>query len=354
VPGDGTGTKPTPLNQAPVEIGADRPKPAFMRSRLPTGRKFPRRLDTGDPGLVRGTGASNWRGVTRLARVLSGAALLTAFIGCAAAVSEPPLPGPPPAAETSTIDAATSGAMARLAQFRAQRRSWTRLPPRPSGPWPLPVLATWRTLLDDLEPVWTGAPGDEAVRTYVVVEAELDQTRQRFGPPPPWLARAIHQTRRRLAAARGWVSPRRAEPICVEWPVAPVIVTSGYGPRRDPVHGRRRFHHGIDLGGSRGDVVFTAAPGTVIAAGWFRGYGRRVVVRHGPDLETWYGHLDRVLVVPGDEVGIGDPVGLMGASGRTTGPHLHFEVREQDEPVDPHAWLGRPLSEGQSVQLTRR
>lgn len=284
----------------------------------------------------------------RLAWLMAAAVL----VGCAGVPPEPPLPRP----EARRLDQPpTSAVEARLAAFRAERQVWDRLPSRPNGPWPLPVLAGWRRLLADLEPVWaTPGPGAEVVYAYVALEAELDQCATRFGPPPEVVQAQVGAARIRLARARGW-KPRRPSPApTIEWPVTPVIVTSGYGHRRDPVHGALRFHAGIDLGGRRGDVVSTAAPGVVVAAGWHRGYGRRVVVRHGEALETWYGHLAEILVRPGDELGAGDPIGLMGASGRTTGPHLHFEVREHAEPVDPHAWLGRPLTDVRSLELTLR
>jgi murein DD-endopeptidase MepM/ murein hydrolase activator NlpD len=278
---------------------------------------------------------------------------------CASAPVEPPLPSadanrPSPAMTRGATGELGGAVDARLARFRSQVGAWQQLPPRPDGPWPLPVLAGWRRLLDDLDPLWR-QPGDDAVvRAYVGVEAELERTSRRFGPPPEFVATRVIAARERLARRRGWKVERRSPAPIVEWPVTPIIVTSGFGHRRDPVHGGVRFHAGLDLGGRRGDVITTAAPGRVIAAGWFRGYGRRVVVRHGPSVETWYAHLSRVLVREGDRLLAGDPIGLMGSSGRTTGPHLHFEVREQGEPVDPHAWLGRPLSELRARELARR
>lgn len=217
------------------------------------------------------------------------------------------------------------------------------------------MLTAWRRLLGDLEPAWVAPrPGAAAVRAYVAVEAELDLCRARFGPPPEVVTRAVLEAKVRLSQAGGWRPDPPLRAPQVEWPVSPIIVTSGFGHRPDPLHGALRFHAGLDLGGREGDVVNTSAPGEVVAAGWHQGYGRRVVVRHGPDVETWYAHLSRILVRRGDRLLLGDAIGLMGSSGRTTGPHLHFEVRVGDEPVDPHEWLGRPLSSLRAAELSAR
>jgi len=279
-----------------------------------------------------------------------------AVAGCAGAPAEPPLPrafeapalppGPGPG------DAAFETPLAR---YRAARAAWRTLAPRPRGPWPLPVLSAWRRLLREVGPIFAAPPpGPAAPRLFVAIESELDRCARRFGPPPDVVGAAWTRARHQMARARGWRRERRRPEPRIEWPVTPVIVTSGFGHRRDPLHGEVGFHAGLDLGGRQGDVVITAAPGRVVATGWHRGYGRRVVIRHGPRLETWYGHLSRILVRAGDRVLPGDAVGFMGASGRTTGPHLHFEVREDDAPVDPHAWVGRPLSEARSLEISRR
>ncbi len=122
-------------------------------------------------------------------------------------------------------------------------------------------------------------------------------------------------------------------------------VSSRFGWRADPVDGHARFHHGTDLRMAYGTEVLAAAPGVVTSAGERPGYGLTVVVDHGDGRETRYAHLSTVDVAPGDPVAGGQPIARSGNSGRTTGPHLHFEAREYGQPVDPRlaaaSWTDR-------------
>jgi murein DD-endopeptidase MepM/ murein hydrolase activator NlpD len=111
------------------------------------------------------------------------------------------------------------------------------------------------------------------------------------------------------------------------------------------------MHWGIDLAAAAGRVVGAAAPGTVVRAGWTDGYGLLVEVRHAGDLTTRYSHLSRALCHPGDAVEPGQAVGLVGQTGRATGPHLHFEVWRGGAATDPLAWLhGRPDADRVAVR----
>ena len=103
------------------------------------------------------------------------------------------------------------------------------------------------------------------------------------------------------------------------------------------------MHYGIDLPGVRGTPVMASEAGIVRFAGAAGGYGRMVEIAHGSGLSTRYAHLDRILVAVGARVARGEPIALMGASGRTTGSHLHFEIREDGMAVDPLPRLGAPL-----------
>ncbi len=128
------------------------------------------------------------------------------------------------------------------------------------------------------------------------------------------------------------------------WP-AEGLLTSGYGFRRNPFGGRQwRHHSGIDIGGQRGYAIYAAAPGTVLLADWDGGYGRAVRIDHGYGLTTLYGHMSRLLVKPGDRVVAGQKIGLMGTTGRSTGPHLHFEVLVDGHPTDPFDFLTVPAT----------
>jgi len=125
------------------------------------------------------------------------------------------------------------------------------------------------------------------------------------------------------------------------WPVEGRLM-DGYGRRMDPFSGEEGvMHTGVDISAPTGTPVHATADGTVSFAGWFSGYGQLVVVNHGGGFETYYAHLSRFSVVQGQEIRRGDQVGLVGATGRVTAPHLHYEVRIGGAPVNPHAYLAK-------------
>ncbi len=115
--------------------------------------------------------------------------------------------------------------------------------------------------------------------------------------------------------------------------------TSLFGYRRDPVNGRKGFHSGTDFAGPRGTPIHATGPGEVVEAGWVRGYGRLVKVKHAFGYETVYAHLHRIRVKVGDTVERGDRIGDMGNSGRSTGTHLHYEVRINGKAVNPVSYI---------------
>jgi murein DD-endopeptidase MepM/ murein hydrolase activator NlpD len=111
--------------------------------------------------------------------------------------------------------------------------------------------------------------------------------------------------------------------------------SSGFGWRDDPFRHRAKFHAGTDIRGKRGTPIMAAGDGVVKLARWYGGYGNYIQVDHGGGVVTAYAHLQRFLVKPDDVVVAGQPIGHMGATGRSTGSHLHFEVRLDGRPVDP-------------------
>ena len=116
-------------------------------------------------------------------------------------------------------------------------------------------------------------------------------------------------------------------------------VGSSFGERQDPINGEGAFHSGLDIEAPYGAPVRAAADGAVSDAAMRPGYGREVVLNHGHDVETVYGHLSSFAVVPGQHVIRGQVIGYVGQSGRATGPHLHYEVRVHNVPVNPHKYL---------------
>jgi murein DD-endopeptidase MepM/ murein hydrolase activator NlpD len=113
----------------------------------------------------------------------------------------------------------------------------------------------------------------------------------------------------------------------------------GFGQRVDPISGKVRFHAGLDLAPGLGARVVAAQDGIVIWAGVRAGFGRLIILDHGNQLTTWYAHLEQILVKPRQIVKKGDLIGKVGSSGRTTGPHLHFEVRLNNKPQNPLLYL---------------
>ncbi len=122
------------------------------------------------------------------------------------------------------------------------------------------------------------------------------------------------------------------------WPVAGFIA-SGFGMRRHPILGVVRMHAGIDIVAPTGTLVKAADGGQIIQAGYDHSYGYSIVVYHGGGFATWYAHLSRILVAVGQNVSRGEVIGLVGATGLATGPHLHFEVRINGAPQNPLGYL---------------
>ena len=116
-------------------------------------------------------------------------------------------------------------------------------------------------------------------------------------------------------------------------------VGSSFGERQDPINGEGAFHSGIDIDAPYGSPVRAAADGEVTGASMVAGYGREIVLDHGHDVLTLYGHLSAMAVVPGQHVIRAQVIGYVGHSGRATGPHLHYEVRVHNVPVNPHKYL---------------
>ena len=122
-------------------------------------------------------------------------------------------------------------------------------------------------------------------------------------------------------------------------PVKKGWISSRYGYRKDPFSGKKTFHHGVDIAGKKGSEVFAVASGIVTVAGKKGGYGYLVEIRHVDGLVTRYGHNSKIFVEVGDLVSKGDRVGAMGSTGRSTGPHVHFEVARNSKSVNPAKFL---------------
>ncbi len=158
---------------------------------------------------------------------------------------------------------------------------------------------------------------------YTALHAEIKELASRLG-----------QTKRQLQEKQE--RQRRTPDI---WPTLSKIVTSPYGYRKDPFTNKLSFHRGIDIAGKLGDPVYAVAGGVVQSVGYDKLHGHNVVIEHDKGLKTWYMHLNSAQVNRGDKVGKGQTIGQLGTTGRSTGPHLHYEVLLSGKSTDPAPYM---------------
>jgi murein DD-endopeptidase MepM/ murein hydrolase activator NlpD len=151
---------------------------------------------------------------------------------------------------------------------------------------------------------------------------------------------------RHLARWQGLQQLKQSMPLAQ--PLDYYYISSRYGKRRDPVNKRWAVHYGLDMAASKKSPVYVTAPGKVTFSGWKGNYGRFIMVDHGNGIETRYGHLHKTLVKKGDTVDFRTKIGLVGSTGRSTGAHLHYEVRVNGKNVDPFKFIkaGRNVFQG--------
>ena len=156
-----------------------------------------------------------------------------------------------------------------------------------------------------------------------------------------------------------WIDAANADhpPAAESGMVMPVDghVTSYFGYRYHPILHFTRFHAGLDIGASWGSPIVAAGDGRVVAAGWAGGYGREVQIAHGRGITSLYGHMSEIVAEPGSFVRAGQLIGYVGSSGLSTGPHVHFEVRENGTPVNPLGvrFTSAPLADPRLAQAVK-
>jgi murein DD-endopeptidase MepM/ murein hydrolase activator NlpD len=187
-------------------------------------------------------------------------------------------------------------------------------------------------------PGGAGLPGGSSLRAAMNAGIPLTETPAVARPLPMPRAAAVYA---QAAQQMPPVQLTGAAQLPGDLSIRPVAgrITSRMGERVDPVDGSHSHHRGVDLAAKVGTPVHSAGPGRVVRAGEASGYGNLVVVDHGDGVETRYAHLDRIDVRVGDTLAAGQALGAAGATGRVTGPHLHFEVRKDGEALDPVAFL---------------
>lgn len=128
-------------------------------------------------------------------------------------------------------------------------------------------------------------------------------------------------------------------------------MASGYGMRIDPVYHTRKFHAGMDFTAPSGTKIFATGNGVIVYSGWKQGYGNCVIINHGFNYQTLYGHMYKILKNRGAKVQRGEVIGLVGSTGKSTGPHLHYEVHYKGKPVNPINYYYRDLSPAQYDEM---
>jgi septal ring factor EnvC (AmiA/AmiB activator) len=195
-------------------------------------------------------------------------------------------------------------------------------------------VGKWEALHDKM---WKALAGAEPERTAALPELDLDAQSEDIELVASSVAEEGRRLRElaRIASRTG----KLVSTLPLDWPVRGPV-NSDYGRRRSPWSGRAEHHGGIDIGSPPGTPVKAPAPGTVVTASVSRGdFGKHVTVDHGNGVRSRYGHLAHVNVRRGQRVEKGQVLGVVGNTGRSTGPHLHYELRVHGKPVDPDAFL---------------
>jgi murein DD-endopeptidase MepM/ murein hydrolase activator NlpD len=220
----------------------------------------------------------------------------------------------PEAAGLAQIEARQLAFVERLTRLADRRSALAETRIRQLGMSPATMLAS----LDD-----RAAQGGPLQSLFTGRDGSLDPRFERLGAS---LARMD-------ALERGLAGIPQVNPAALEY------ISSGFGYRSDPFTGGAAFHAGLDFKGPVGAPIYAAAAGRVSFAGVRQGYGNCIEIDHGNGLMTRYAHMSRFVAALGQAVHAGDTIGAIGSTGRSTGPHLHFEVRIDDRPVNPRPFL---------------
>lgn len=231
------------------------------------------------------------------------------------------------AARANTAEAAVAQPASPVVRPRVLRfNAFARAPAHPAESLATPAVLTIGVSTEDGAIMVTGAGPSSAITISRAADAPglpIDISR------PRGLAASMRKNPGGTAGAD--IVFRRP----VGMPLARAALTSGFGMRTHPLLGGRRVHSGIDLAAPWGTPIFASSDGMVRQANWAGGYGLMVAIDHGAGVQTRYGHMARIGVLPGQLVRRGDLIGYVGSTGRSTGPHLHYEMRVNGQAINP-------------------
>ena len=240
-------------------------------------------------------------------------------------------------AEYETSIATITAELSDLYDMEAKARDITGLAPRTGKAAEAPAVGGQGK---------GGPPGSLAAFAYGGIEEVIRPPQVVYGLSRPSADLILQEIRLRTQSLRELVVDMEAQVDRIErvpsiWPLAGGVgqIMSGFGYRRDPFTHRIRLHEGTDISARYGTRVRATAKGVVTSSGYERHYGNIVRISHGNGMQTCYAHLSKRLVKKGDVVKREDVIGVLGSTGRSTGPHLHYEVRMGGKPVDAERYL---------------
>ena len=268
------------------------------------------------------------------------------LVGCATAPA-PRIPFEDAVGHEAGQPQTTRSLEAPLARFLATATK-VRMGTAVGAPMPASQVKAWVELLDETDAFLharrTQAWAGEAIRARLQLEAEFQSDAHVFGDVPREVSERAPRTLRALSRGITALTTRvrKVDPRGFAWPVAPLVVSSPYGARVHPIAGEYRFHAGIDLEAPLAHPVRAAEVGTVVFSAWNGAHGKQIELQHDAHWATRYSHLSTLLVRPGTVVKKGQVIGLAGDTGLATGPHVHFELREDGDALDPEMFLAQP------------
>ena len=226
--------------------------------------------------------------------------------------------------------------VARLGDLNQKLRIMTDLPPRKGGVNLLAQGGSEEPLAFSLEEALLSSQEPEPLRKHGISEIAVSIEQE-----VEFLRKQVREEEKSFNELIGTISEMKSRWAATPsiWPVKEGWVTSNFGKRISPFTGTLAMHNGLDIAGQRGSYVISPAVGTVVRVETDQDLGRMIAIDHGYGKVTWFGHLEKQTVKMGQQVKRGEVIGFLGSTGHSTGPHLHYEVRIDNTPVDPTRYI---------------